>query len=110
MKTLFVSLFVFVSNSVIISAQNKIEEVNLSNGKTIIIYSDKTWEYKENSQYSRNSSSNSAPTIKHKTKSTQYKSNSRKAVNSYSTYCGAPTKKGGSCKRRVSGGGRCWQH
>jgi hypothetical protein len=25
-------------------------------------------------------------------------------------YCGAETKKGGFCKRRVKGGGRCWQH
>ncbi|MEN2436836.1 hypothetical protein AAH994_15590 [Weeksellaceae bacterium A-14] len=24
--------------------------------------------------------------------------------------CGALTKKGGSCQRRVEGGGRCWQH
>lgn len=24
--------------------------------------------------------------------------------------CGAPTQKGGPCKRKVSGGGRCWQH
>jgi len=24
--------------------------------------------------------------------------------------CGAPTKKGGPCQRKVSGGGRCWQH
>jgi len=25
-------------------------------------------------------------------------------------YCGAPTKKGTPCSRRVKGGGRCWQH
>lgn len=24
--------------------------------------------------------------------------------------CGAPTRKGVSCRRRVVGGGRCWQH
>lgn len=24
--------------------------------------------------------------------------------------CGAPTQKGGPCQRKVSGGGRCWQH
>ena len=24
--------------------------------------------------------------------------------------CGALTKKGGSCRRTVKGGGRCWQH
>ncbi|MBE8712696.1 hypothetical protein C4F49_03245 [Sphingobacterium sp. KB22] len=29
---------------------------------------------------------------------------------STSTLCGAPTQKGGSCQRKVSGGGRCWQH
>lgn len=27
-----------------------------------------------------------------------------------SSLCGAPTQKGGSCQRKVSGGGRCWQH
>lgn len=25
-------------------------------------------------------------------------------------FCGAPTKKGKPCSRRVKGGGRCWQH
>ena len=35
---------------------------------------------------------------------------SSKKSSSQSGYCGAPTKKGGSCKRKVSGGGRCWQH
>ncbi len=25
-------------------------------------------------------------------------------------FCGAPTKKGAPCSRRVRGGGRCWQH
>ncbi|GGH20371.1 hypothetical protein FAZ19_09930 [Sphingobacterium alkalisoli] len=29
---------------------------------------------------------------------------------STSTLCGAPTQKGGPCQRKVSGGGRCWQH
>ena len=27
-----------------------------------------------------------------------------------SSYCGAPTKDGTPCKRKVSGGGYCWQH
>jgi len=26
------------------------------------------------------------------------------------TLCGAPTKSGKPCRRRVKGGGRCWQH
>lgn len=36
--------------------------------------------------------------------------NSSYQVSSYSSYCGARTKSGGSCRRKVSGGGRCWQH
>lgn len=27
-----------------------------------------------------------------------------------SSICGARTKKGGACQRKVAGGGRCWQH
>lgn len=27
-----------------------------------------------------------------------------------SSLCGAPTQKGTPCQRKVSGGGRCWQH
>ena len=43
------------------------------------------------------------------------KRNSYNSSNSYkhsysSGICGALTKKGGACSRRVSGGGRCWQH
>lgn len=52
-------------------------------------YSVSTQTYSSNNTTSRSSSS--------------YKS-------SYSNLCGARTKKGGSCQRRVSGGGRCWQH
>ena len=45
-------------------------------------------------------------------------SKKRASYNSSSSYkhsyssgiCGALTKKGGTCSRRVSGGGRCWQH
>ncbi len=29
---------------------------------------------------------------------------------SLSMYCGAQNKTGGSCRRKVRGGGRCWQH
>lgn len=47
----------------------------------------------------------SIPQVNKTTQSTKtYKSSS------YSSTCGAPTKKGGACRRKVSGGGRCWQH
>ncbi|WP_346083823.1 hypothetical protein [Sphingobacterium ginsenosidimutans] len=48
-------------------------------------------------------SGNSSITVRHTVKS----SGSSKPV---SSICGAPTQKGGSCQRKVSGGGRCWQH
>jgi len=32
------------------------------------------------------------------------------STNTSSSVCGAPTQKGGACQRKVSGGGRCWQH
>ncbi|MFA4976839.1 MAG: hypothetical protein WC589_04975 [Sphingobacterium sp.] len=48
-------------------------------------------------------SGNSSVTVRHIVKS----SGSTKPV---SGICGAPTQKGGPCQRKVSGGGRCWQH
>ncbi len=42
---------------------------------------------------------------------TSYKSSSSGSNSGVtSSICGAPTKKGGRCQRKVSGGGRCWQH
>jgi len=38
------------------------------------------------------------------------KTYSSSSSSSGSLICGATTKKGGSCSRRVKGGGRCWQH
>jgi len=60
-----------------------------------------------NKQYVNRSycSSYSKPKIATPTKKkTKYKSKS------YSSTCGARTKSGGYCKRKVSGGGRCYQH
>ncbi len=34
----------------------------------------------------------------------------RKVISEPIYYCGAETKKGSPCLRRVKGGGRCWQH
>lgn len=44
-----------------------------------------------------------------RTSTTTRSTNSYKS-SGYSSYCGARTKSGGSCRRKVSGGGRCWQH
>ena len=39
-----------------------------------------------------------------------YKAQTKYRKSNSSGYCGAPTKKGGVCRRRVIGGGYCWQH
>lgn len=42
---------------------------------------------------------------------TSYKSSSSGSnAGVTSSICGAPTQKGGRCQRKVSNGGRCWQH
>ena len=43
-------------------------------------------------------------------KRTSYNSSSSYKHSYSSGICGALTKKGDTCSRRVSGGGRCWQH
>lgn len=40
----------------------------------------------------------------------QSNTTSIKSIKSYSSTCGARTKSGGSCKRKVKGGVRCYQH
>ncbi|MEN9919417.1 MAG: hypothetical protein RL662_1853 [Bacteroidota bacterium] len=95
-------------------AKDVIESIELSNGKTIIIYSDKTWAYTSKSSDTRLSNTKSNTYNKSSQISTtttkRSKSNSSYHSNNYSGLCGAQTKKGGSCRRRVSGGGRCYQH
>lgn len=118
MKKLTILFFISLLFSINIRSQDKIEEVKLASGKTIVIYSDFTWKYKQqlvSDSISSNKASTSngvkSTTSKSQLKTTTKSSNTKSTVKSnYSGYCGAPTKKGGSCKRRVSGGGRCWQH
>lgn len=54
-----------------------------------------------------NAAHESAPTNNLTTKKPVIASNSPQEV---SYFCGAATKKGTPCSRRVKGGGRCWQH
>ncbi|MGN0004179.1 MAG: hypothetical protein ACI35V_12170 [Sphingobacterium composti] len=101
-------------------------------GKYYILYSDSTWDITTKSTYdvynivkSDNSdkivskkavSLNSKPvessTTKTKTSkitTTGTRSNTS-VISTTSSICGARTKKGGSCQRRVVGGGYCYQH
>jgi hypothetical protein len=88
-------------------------------GKRAVLYDNGTWEYKAvpekkrskrktKSQPESSTTSNglySAPREPEPVRQT-YSAPER----SYSGTCGARTKKGGACRRRVSGGGHCWQH
>ena len=57
------------------------------------------------------SSANAPPTANLTTKPPAKLSESAPASKEEKVYfCGAPTKKGTPCSRRVRGGGRCWQH
>ena len=124
MKTIIT--FLLILSSCTIYSQKTIERILLSNGKTIIIKDNFTWSYDKKSASNSNnrkpygitssnlSVNNRSNNISHKKKNTISKKISyntkRKYNSSYSGYCGALTKKGGSCRRKVSGGGRCWQH
>lgn len=54
-----------------------------------------------------NTANESVPTKNLTTRKPEIVSNSASEV---SYFCGASTKKGMPCSRRVKGGGRCWQH
>lgn len=113
MRKNLVAVFLLLS-STIACGQKKIDTVTLSNGKTIVIYDNKTWAYtnnepkllsKELTDTPRTNGTNNSGANNH---SGGKSSSSSKS--GYSSTCGAPTKKGGACQRKVSGGGRCWQH
>ena len=99
-------------------------------GKYYILYSDSTWDITTKSTYdvynivkSDNSdktvskksvSLNSKPVQSSTTKTSKITTTGTKSRTSVrsttSSICGARTKKGGSCQRRVVGGGYCYQH
>ena len=117
---MYLILLVFIASLAPLQAQNVIQRVKLDNGKTIIIFDDKTWEYASDNLSTSDESEQDiekgkpkeeTKNTKKSTKSQNVRSkSSSSSSSSYSGTCGAPTKKGGSCRRKVRGGGRCWQH
>lgn len=105
--------FTLLLTSTLACGQKKIDTVTLSNGKTIIVYDNKTWAYTNSETKPGSNEMIDAPktngTNTSGTNNYTGKGSSNNKGNSSST-CGAPTKKGGACQRKVSGGGRCWQH
>jgi len=93
-------------------------------GQYFALYSDSTWKVTnegiylthnnatnrtENTEINKNINSTKPTTTPNKTYNSTNQSNINTTTSS-SSICGARTKKGGSCQRRVVGGGYCYQH
>lgn len=105
-------LIALVLPIVCLAQKKEIDRVMLINGKSIIVFNDKTWEYTSGTNPQTPAPSR-AVSKKSPSKTNTYKPVTTKKSSqspSYSGYCGARTKSGGSCRRRVSGGGYCYQH
>jgi hypothetical protein len=93
----------FVGNA----SSNKVETANLKNTAPVLANNSNQMLAQANVP----SLPNQFPvaTLKSNLKSPQVESLSRETAESV-YFCGAQTKKGTLCSRRVKGGGRCWQH
>jgi len=91
-------------------AQIKVGEAQLKNGRKVYLYNDKTWAYANDGTVSMEQPSTENVNTGSRAKTKTYSSSSSSANASYSSTCGATTKKGGACRRRTTGGRRCWQH
>ncbi|KGN70145.1 hypothetical protein [Porphyromonas sp. COT-239 OH1446] len=85
-------------------AQTPVDTLKTSDGKKVVLMSDQTWHFVGERTKSQKERIKPQKTKKNKT----YRRDNQQY--SSSSYCGAPTKKGGACRRRVRGGGYCWQH
>lgn len=92
------------------SSKVVLHNFKLKKGNKILIYNNKTWEYK-NSTKSKPLKTQALGFSQAVTKSKIKKQT--KTTSNYSAssgYCGHPTKSGGNCRRKVKSGGYCWQH
>ena len=90
-----------------------IDTTTLTNGKTIVVYSNKTWKYIErpvvaaivNTYYSPSQEQSTDPvtTTRSATRTTHTPATT-------SHQCHATTQKGAQCRRMVINGYNCWQH
>lgn len=101
----------FLLTAVIVMAQQKVGEARV-NDRMVHLYSDYTWKYID---YGSTGSTKKQGTARISSypaaTAASYSSSASSSSSSYSSgYCGALTKKGTPCRRKVNGGGRCWQH
>lgn len=121
MKYLFLLVFI-IGNYVNAQSVRCLVVTKSIDGQYFALYSDSTWKVVSEGTYivhnnvtNRTENGTNNKTITTKTSNTQVKKTNQ--VNSNTTksqttslICGARTKKGGSCQRRVVGGGYCYQH
>jgi len=118
MRILLILLFVSIQFG---QAQSKrcLVVTKSIDGQFFALYSDSTWSITTESIY--NTHNNATDRIEKNTVTTKVpvakslsvnsNSNTKQTTSSTSSsICGARTKKGGACQRRVVGGGYCYQH
>jgi hypothetical protein len=102
-KTILLLTFLFPCMAY---SQTIVTTVKMPDGRYAKLYSDKTWEYAATQTGTNSSLGYVAPTKKTSTTGTSKLS----SYSSGSHICGARTKSGGSCRRRVVNGRYCYQH
>lgn len=110
-------IIILLTLPIFCNAQKAIDTVKLKNNKYAALYANGTWKYVSLNTQEINTATSTRSTAASRTgnaytPATKSSSSYTKPSSggSYSSTCGAPTKKGGACRRVVSGGGRCWQH
>lgn len=93
-------------------SQTVVETVKLKNDKYATLYDDGTWMYTSSPVAAgrANTTDDKPPISTVRSSPVARPVSSPAPSSSYSSACGARTKAGGSCRRMVKGGGRCWQH
>ena len=90
------------------SAKVIIATTKIGKKTKVILYDNHRWEYKTTESISK--IKNPKPISKSQIRSLMQPTPPVKSEYSPNGRCGALTKKGGSCQRRVKGDGRCYQH
>jgi hypothetical protein len=103
------------ANQVVMSSSNKVQNLKNESVSTTNINQNLTQNRTTaNANLPNNEQNRVSEQITHRSQTATIKSNETAntptTISEPSYYCGAQTKKGTPCTRKVKGGGRCWQH
>ncbi|PST82573.1 hypothetical protein C7T94_07850 [Pedobacter yulinensis] len=110
MKRSLLALTVALMPLLSCSQKKEAHRLPINKTQTAVLYDDGTWRYVNGTAAAatvRNTAARALP-VTTPAPAPTYRPSS--ASYSGSPTCGAPTKKGGYCRRKVRGGGYCWQH